>query len=260
MPEILRSDVTSVVLTLKRLGVQNLAKFDFLSPPPSQALVRALEALFFLGALDGDGAITELGKTLADFPLEPQLAKCLLVAPQFFCLPEILSIVAMLSVPSVFSRTVGRRRGLRETAGMRSFGEDEEELAGGGGDENWQNFADPESEHITLMRMCFRFVLLRRSFEAFQRVREEDRVLWCTKYGLNCRSLNSAVSVREQLCGIVDRLRLPLVQNPLLTALERKRNVRRCLCCGFFMQSAVFDHDGFYLTAKDNEVESVEKG
>ena len=111
MPEILRSDVTSVVLTLKRLGVQNLAKFDFLSPPPSQALVRALEALFFLGALDGDGAITELGKTLADFPLEPQLAKCLLVAPQFFCLPEILSIVAMLSVPSVFSRAVGRGAG-----------------------------------------------------------------------------------------------------------------------------------------------------
>ena len=64
MPEILRSNVTAVVLTLKRLGVQNLAKFDFLSPPPAQALVRALETLFFLGALDGEGAITELGKML----------------------------------------------------------------------------------------------------------------------------------------------------------------------------------------------------
>ena len=222
MPEILRSNVTAVVLTLKRLGVQNLAKFDFLSPPPAQALVRALETLFFLGALDGEGAITELGKTLADFSLEPQLAKCLLLAPRFFCLPEILSIMAMLSVPSVFSRAVGRRRGLRETAGMRAFGEEEEELAGGGGDETWQIFADPESDHITLMRIWVWGVLMRHSFEAFHREREEDRVLWCTKYGLNCRSLNSAVSVREQLCGIVDRLRLPVVQNPLLSALERK--------------------------------------
>ena len=132
--------------------MQNLAKFDFLSPPPSQTLMRALETLFFLGALAAEGAITDLGKTLAEFPLEPQLGKCLLLAPQYDCVPEILTIIAMLSVPSVFSRPAGRRRGMRETEGLRSFGEEDEAVAGGG-EENWKMFADPESDHISLMNM-----------------------------------------------------------------------------------------------------------
>ena len=95
---------------------------------------------------------------------------------------------------------------------------------------------------------------VRGSFDAFQRVGESERVVWCNAHCLNCRSLSSALSVREQLCGIVDRLHLPVVHNPMVSSLERKRSIRRCLCAGFYMQSALFDRDGFYLTAKDNEV------
>lgn len=153
---------------LKRLGVQNLAKFDFMSPPPSQTLIRALETLYSLTALDSEGKITRLGSILAEFPLEPQLAKCLITSPLYGCVLEMLSIVAMLSVPSVFSRPTSNRgnRGNRSGIGGRDWKdletereEAEDDINGSFGasnsmeSESRREFADPESDHITLLNM-----------------------------------------------------------------------------------------------------------
>lgn len=63
-----------------------------------------------------------------------------------------------------------------------------------------------------------------------------------------------AANVREQLCSLFERLRLPVPSSQFVPLNERKINVKRCLCRGFFMQSAVFDRDGNYRTAKDNQV------
>ena len=84
------------------------------------------------------------------------------------------------------------------------------------------------------------------------RVREEEKASWCLKLGLNTRSLRQAVSVREQLCSFVERLRLPVPAAMGLSSVERGRNLKRCLCHGFFMQTAIYDRDGFYLTAKES--------
>ena len=54
-PEMQRCALASTVLQLKALGIDNVARFDFLSPPPPQALANALEQLYALGALDGAG-------------------------------------------------------------------------------------------------------------------------------------------------------------------------------------------------------------
>jgi len=80
-PEIIRSNLSSVVLMLKKLGIQNLVNFDFLDPPAPETLMRALELLNFLGAIDQEGELTDIGIMMADFPLEPQLAKMALVSP-----------------------------------------------------------------------------------------------------------------------------------------------------------------------------------
>jgi hypothetical protein len=159
-PEILRSNLSNVVLTLKRLGIDDLVHFDFMDPPAPETLMRALELLNYLGtvcecvcvcvggvrlwpnwycardgfqvrgwhrahggsyvthhshdhppthvfppgALDDEGDLTDLGRHMAEFPLEPQLAKMLISAADFTCAPEALSIVALLSVPQVLSR------------------------------------------------------------------------------------------------------------------------------------------------------------
>lgn len=99
-PEILRSNLGSVVLQLKKLGIDDLVHFDFMDPPAPETLMRALELLNYLGALDDEGNLTELGSMMSEFPLDPQLAKVLIESPKYNCSNEALTIIAMLSVPN----------------------------------------------------------------------------------------------------------------------------------------------------------------
>lgn len=92
-PEICRTDLSFLVLQLKALGINNVLRFDFLTPPPSPLLARALEFLFNLGALDGQGQLTRpLGFNMAEMPVDPMLAKILLDSPRFECSDEILTM------------------------------------------------------------------------------------------------------------------------------------------------------------------------
>ncbi|KAJ9542996.1 hypothetical protein OSB04_022703 [Centaurea solstitialis] len=103
-PEILRSNLANTVLTLKKLGIDDLVHFDFMDPPAPETLMRALEVLNYLGALDDEGNLTKLGEIMSEFPLDPQMGKMLVVSAEFNCSNEILSISAMLSVPNCFVR------------------------------------------------------------------------------------------------------------------------------------------------------------
>ena len=62
-----------------------------------ETLMRALELLNYLGALDNDGELTELGSLMAEFPLDPQLSKMLIASTDFNCSNEVLSITSLLS-------------------------------------------------------------------------------------------------------------------------------------------------------------------
>lgn len=96
---------------LKSLGIHDLMNFDFMDPPPAETLLRALEALYALGALNDKGGshvgyfqqcrvhpcacqqvsclsctpgeLTKLGRRMAEFPLDPQLAKTLLASETY---------------------------------------------------------------------------------------------------------------------------------------------------------------------------------
>ena len=72
-PEILRSNLSNVVLELAKLGVRDLVHFDYVDAPAPETLMRALELLNYLTALDDDGNLTDLGAMMADFPLDPQV-------------------------------------------------------------------------------------------------------------------------------------------------------------------------------------------
>ena len=71
-----------MVLQLKKLGIEDLVHFDFMDPPAPETLMRALELLNYLGALDDEGDLTPAGKIMAEFPLDPQLAKVILCSSQ----------------------------------------------------------------------------------------------------------------------------------------------------------------------------------
>jgi len=59
------------------MGINNLVHFDFMDPPPHEMLVRALENLYALGALNDNGDLTKLGRRMAEFPLDPMQSKML---------------------------------------------------------------------------------------------------------------------------------------------------------------------------------------
>ena len=70
--------MSSVVLTLKQLGIDDLLHFDFIDPSAPETLMRALERLNYLGALDDECEMTQLGHQMANLPIETHLVKILL--------------------------------------------------------------------------------------------------------------------------------------------------------------------------------------
>jgi len=86
------------------MGVHDISKFGFMDPPSPQVMTAALERLYVLGALDEEGLLTRIGRRMAEFPLDPALAKVLILSVDLGCSEEVLTIVAMLSVDQVFYR------------------------------------------------------------------------------------------------------------------------------------------------------------
>ncbi|GJS34756.1 pre-mRNA-splicing factor ATP-dependent RNA helicase DEAH1-like protein isoform X1 [Tanacetum coccineum] len=105
VPEIQRTNLANVVLSLKSLGIHDLLNFDFMDPPPAEALLKALELLFALSALNKHGELTKVGRKMAEFPLDPMLSKMIVASDKYECSDEIISIAAMLSIgSSIFYR------------------------------------------------------------------------------------------------------------------------------------------------------------
>ena len=69
-----------MVLYLKKLGINDLVHFDYMDPPAPETLMRALEQLNYLGALDDEGELTSIGHIMSEFPLDPMLSKMLVSA------------------------------------------------------------------------------------------------------------------------------------------------------------------------------------
>lgn len=223
-PEILRSNLSSTVLELKKLGVDDLVHFDLMDPPAPETLMRALEELNYLACLDDDGNLTQLGRLASDFPLDPALAVMLISSPEFYCSNEILSITALLSVPQVFVRPPAQRKRADEMKNL---------------------FAHPDGDHLTMLNVYHAY----RSSDA-----QANPKQWCHDHFLSQRALQSADNVRSQLLRIMERQDLEMIS----TAFDDKKyyeNIRRALCAGFFMQVAKKDTGGKsqYLTIKDNQ-------
>ncbi|OMH84727.1 putative pre-mRNA-splicing factor ATP-dependent RNA helicase [Zancudomyces culisetae] len=224
-PEILRSNLGTVVLQLLKIGVKDLVHFDFMDPPAPETLMRALEMLNFLGALDDNGELTPFGAIMADFPLDPQLSKMLIDSPKFNCSNEILSIVAMLSVPNVFLRPRDSQRAA---------------------DAAKAEFIHVDGDHLTLLNVyhAYRAACANKSVEISN---------WCYRNYLLLRSLKSADNVRFQLESILSKSKIQMLSTDFHSP-EYYVNIRKAVANGFFMQAAHLERSGsLYLTLKDNQ-------
>lgn len=222
-PEILRSNLSSTVLELKKLGIDDLVHFDLMDPPAPETLMRALEELNYLACLDDEGELTTLGRLASEFPLDPALAVMLISSPEFYCSNEMLSLTSLLSVPQIFIRPANNRKRADEMKDL---------------------FAHPDGDHLTMLNVYHAF----KSPQA-----QENPKQWCHDHFLSYRALQQADNVRLQLKRIMERSEVELLSTPF----EDKKyyeNIRRALVAGFFMQVAKRDGSGkTYVTVKDNQ-------
>jgi ATP-dependent helicase HrpA len=98
-PEILRTNLAAVLLQMAALRIGDVENFPFLDPPDRRAVRDGVGLLQELGAFDSAAKITDVGRQLAQLPVDPRLARMILQAQQEGCVREILVIAAALSIP-----------------------------------------------------------------------------------------------------------------------------------------------------------------
>ncbi|KAN0061262.1 DEAH-box ATP-dependent RNA helicase prp22 [Thecaphora frezii] len=213
IPDIQRQNLASTILTLKAMGINDLLNFDFMDPPPAQTLLTALESLYALSALDDEGLLTRLGRKMADFPMEPMMAKMLIASVDLGCSEEVLSIVAMLSVQNIFYRPKEKQAQA---------------------DAKKAKFFQPEGDHLTLLTVYNGWAASKFSQP------------WCMDNFVQGRSLRRALDVRKQLLGIMDRY-----NHDVVSCGKNYNRVRKAICSGYFRNAAKKDpQEGYKCLAE----------
>ena len=98
-PEILRTNLASVLLQMAALRLGSVESFGFLDPPDKRAVRDGVLLLTELGAFDESGTVTALGRRLARLPVDPRIGRMILQAQTEGCVREVLILAAALSIP-----------------------------------------------------------------------------------------------------------------------------------------------------------------
>ncbi|KAG2706688.1 hypothetical protein I3843_05G103400 [Carya illinoinensis] len=224
VPEIQRSSLAGSVLYLKSLDLSDMdiLKFDFLDPPSSESLEDALKQLYLIDAIDENGSITSVGRTMAELPLEPSLSRTLMEANECGCLFQALSVAAMLSAET--SLLPGRSKNTEKKRKHTSSN-----LPDGSG---W-------GDHIQLLQI----------YEHWDRT--NYNIGWCKDNDLQVRGMLFVKDVRKQLSQIMQKVAkgsLDVRANGRWKESELDyRNLRKALCIGFANQLAerMIHHNGY---------------
>lgn len=212
VPEIQRTNLANTVLLLKSLGVQDLLQFHFMDPPPQDNILNSLYQLWILGALDHTGTLTPLGRQMAEFPLDPPQCQMLIVSAQMGCTADILIIVSMLSVPSIFYRPKGR----------------EEEA-----DSVREKFQVPESDHLTYLNVYNQWK--QNNYSA----------AWCNEHFIHIKAMRKVREVRQQLKDILVQQKIDVVSCGTDWDI-----IRKCICSAYFHQAARLKGIGEYVNCR----------
>lgn len=211
IPEIQRTNLSNAILLLKSIGFNDVLSFEFMDRPPLDNFMHALTQLWSLRALSDDGALTDLGKEMVKFPLDPTLSKMLLVGSKFGCLDEVLTIVSMLSAPPVFFKPKGHEE---EATSMQ------------------EKFTVPESDHLTLLNVFNLWSAVGRG-STNDRARDSERASWSRKHFIHNISLVKANEIRKQLVDIAREAGLSHSSSG-----DDWTIVRKAICSAYFHQTA----------------------
>ncbi|KAH3673543.1 hypothetical protein WICMUC_003650 [Wickerhamomyces mucosus] len=224
-PEILRTNLSSVVLLLLSLGISDLLAFDFMDPPSTETLIKSFELLYALGALKPTGGLTLVGRNMSQFPTDPMLAKVLLSSRKLHCTDEILSIIATLGEAAALFYRPKEKKSLADAA---------------------KNSFNKSSDLLTLLEIYKQWV--DSGFSA----------QWCRDNFVQSKSLMRARNVRDQLERLCENVELMVKDKSeleeTLTAQEKTINIEKAFTAGFFPNAARLSKTGeSYKSLKRNQ-------
>lgn len=213
IPEIQKCNLSNVLLQLMAIGIRDVANFDFVDQPAKENMDVSLESLLSMKAIkkvrpsetvatDNSSApssspdlyqLTEIGRQMVSFPVDPRYAALIIASKSFRCTDEILIIISMLSVDSVFYVPASDRE---QALKMH------------------KKFHSSEGDLIKLLNVYRRFKEAKQSRE------------WCNENFLRPVQLKMAVEIRTQLAEQCFKGSIPVV------ACNNTEQVRRCLAVG----------------------------
>ncbi|WCJ21198.1 RNA helicase family protein [Euphorbia peplus] len=240
-PEIKCCNLSTVILQLKALGVDDIIGFDFMEKPPRASILKSLEQLYLLGALTDECKLSDpVGHQMACLPLDPIYSKALILASQFDCLEEMLITVAMLSVESIFYIPRDKSDEARNKIS--------------------NEFVSHDGDHLTLInvyRAADDKLLGKRKMAITNEKQLKGKLekvmrKWCKENFINSRSLSHARDIHSQIRGHVEQmgLRVSSCGNDML-------QFRRCLVASFFLNAALKQPEGTYRSLSSGQVVQI---
>ncbi|CAO3700631.1 unnamed protein product [Rhizopus stolonifer] len=223
VPEIKRCNLAAAVLSLKAIGIDNVLDFDYMDRPSRASLVRALEELYALGAINDQGQLSELGKQMAEFPLDPMYSKVLIQSKEYECTSEAIAIISLLSVDSVFFSPSDKREQAAEAR---------------------KKFLHPDGDHLTLLNVLKSYWEVKGDIE------------WCRDNFINNRNMKVAMDVRDQLIRFCERIDI----NPNSSCGNETDNLLKCFLTGFFQNTALLQPDGSYKSVTGGQNIKIHPG
>ncbi|KAI1080642.1 P-loop containing nucleoside triphosphate hydrolase protein [Whalleya microplaca] len=199
-PELLRMPIEGVVLQLKAMRLQHVINFPFPTPPERQSLAKAEKLLQYLSAITPSGQATQIGSTMAKFPLPPRFARILLIGHLHECLPYTVALVAGLSVAEIFipesqaipavpAETEHRFRTNEDVAAETRQAQARRKY-----NEVHRNFRalDDGSDAIKLLQAVGEFA-------------HEPTEAWCASHFVRFKALQETQKLRRQLTGLLQK-------------------------------------------------------
>ena len=218
-PELLRTNLASLILQMSALALGSPQEFPFLDAPDARLLNDGYRLLLELGAVDGERRITRLGRQMAALPVDPRLARVLAEAGRTGCMADALTIVSFLSIQDP------RERPADKTAAA---------------DEKHALFADERSDFVGVLN------LWRASREP---AAGGNRVLrhWCREHFLSFMRMREWADLREQL----EDMSRPLAKGDGDKPAATTAVLHQTLLTGFLGGIGVLDEARTYLGARD---------
>ncbi|KAH3758803.1 pre-mRNA-splicing factor ATP-dependent RNA helicase DEAH10 [Pelomyxa schiedti] len=222
-PEIKRCNLATVILQMLVVGIKNVVKFDYLDKPPLDSLRRAFAELHSLDAVNSEMELTDTGKHMSRFPVDPKFAKVLLASQTYKCSKEVLTIISMLTVETVFAIGTGKEQKLRADAARKRF-------------------LSMDGDHFVALSIYKEWS------------RSPKKLLWANDNCINFKSMRHVEQVREQLEEYMTAAKMDV---NLTCGTEDTSAIRKCFITGFFQQTALAQPNKTYLTILSNKVVSI---